>query len=117
MPFRNAAGGAVVGHAAEGGARGGPTLVNERGPELGRTQRGDLMDLQGGMTVVPAGQSAMMAAAAAGGRGGGGGITIDNRIIIDGREMKRWVTEAVRDEVQSKAGGDPVRFFRGRGRA
>jgi hypothetical protein len=112
-----ASGGAAVGHAAEGGPRCGITLVNEQGLELGRNQLGDLRSLQSGETVVPAGQSAMMAAAAAGGRGGGGGITIDNRIIIDGREMKRWVTEAVRDEVQSKAGGDPVRFFRGRGRA
>jgi hypothetical protein len=70
---RNAAGGAVVGHAAEGGARSGLTMVNEGGrPELLRTQQGTLIDAVGGQTVVPAGQSAMIAAAAAGGRDGGG---------------------------------------------
>jgi hypothetical protein len=70
---RNAAGGAVVGHAAEGGPRGGLTMVNERGPELLRQQGGALIDAVGGQTVVPAGQSAMIAAAAAGGRDGGSG--------------------------------------------
>jgi len=50
----NYAGGPVA-HAAEGGARTGPVLVNERGQMEGiRTPGGDLVDMAAGSSVVPA---------------------------------------------------------------
>lgn len=109
----NAAGGAVVGHAAEGGPRGGLTRVNEQGPELMRTQRGALIDAVGGQTVVPAGQSAMIAAAAAGGGGGVGGGPIVINLVLDRRTLGTATVDVLREQARSKAGGDITRLLRG----
>jgi len=112
---RNAAGGAVVGHAVEGGARGGMNLVNEMGPELGRTQGGDLLDLQSGMTIVPAGQAAALQTAAAGGQaaGGMGGRTIVVQLMLDRRVLQSVVVPMVQDHV--KRTGGVVQTSLGRG--
>lgn len=112
---RNAAGGAVVGHAAEGGARSGLTMVNERGPELLRTQQGALIDAVGGQTVVPAGQSAAIAAAAAGGQGGGwGGGPIVVQVMLDKRKVGEAVIDYTRGKIGSSAGGSVSTFFGGK---
>lgn len=110
---RNAAGGAVVGHAAEGGARGGPTLVNEHGTELGRTQRGDLVNLQSGMTVETAGRTAALQAAAGGGQTAGGGGPIIVQVMLDKRQIGRAVVDDIRRQVGGKAGGSVSKFFGG----
>ena len=112
MPFR-ASGGAAVGHAAEGGPRSGLTHVNEQGPELLRTQRGDLRSLQSGQTVVPAGQSAMIAAAAAGGGGIGGGGPIVINLILDRRTLGTATVDVLREKARTQAGGDITRLLRG----
>ncbi|HJV15612.1 MAG TPA: phage tail tape measure protein [Propionibacteriaceae bacterium] len=110
----NAAGGAVVGHAAEGGPRGGLTMVNERGRELLRTQQGDLIDAIGGETIVPAGQSASMAAAAGGGRGGGMAGPIVVQVMLDKRKIGEAMVDYVRKNVGGKAGGSVSTFFGGK---
>lgn len=111
----NAAGGAVVGHAAEGGARSGFTRVNEQGTELGRTQRGDLVDMIGGMTVVPAGQTAAIQAAAGGGQMGGGGVgmPIQINLMLDRRTLQTVNFDLMRESISNRGGN--VQSALGRG--
>jgi hypothetical protein len=106
---RLAAGGPVrgggVGSAQSGGARHGLTEVNEMGLELGRTQRGDLRELETGMTVVPAGQSAQIMAAANGGRGGGGGGGPVQLVLrSSGRRVDDLLMEIFRDAIAAEGG-------------
>lgn len=111
QPFsqgRKAAGGPVG--AASGGARSSITRVNEMGPELGREQNGVLRDLQTGMQVIPAGQSAqIMAGSNTGGYGGGGGagwsggpITVN--LVLDKRVLQSVVVPVTQDYVSGRGG-------------
>jgi hypothetical protein len=111
----NASGGPVR-PAVSGGARGGMTMVNEQGPELKRTQRGALIDAIGGETIVPAGQSAAIAAAAGGGQGGGGfgGGPITINLMVDRRVFGTATVESLRAGARAQAGGDIVRYLKGR---
>ncbi len=113
---RNAHGGAVVGHAAEGGARGGMTMVNEQGGEVARTQRGDLVDLQSGVTIETAGRTAALQAAAGGGQAGGGGGpggVVQINLNLDRRVLQTVVVDLTRDAVSTRGGN--VQSVLGRG--
>ncbi len=90
--------GGPVSHAAEGGARTGPVMVNERGLMEGiRTPGGDLVDMEAGSQVVPhANMQAMR---------GGGPIVVQLEVHSGGSRMDDLLTEVIRKVVRV-GGGD-----------
>lgn len=88
--------GGIVGHAAEGGPRNGPTLVGEDGPEIRNLAAGD--------HITPAGKTAQIL-----GQGGGGTMVL--RIESGGSRMDDLLVELIRKAV--RAGGGDVQVVLG----
>lgn len=92
------AAGGPVSHAAEGGARTGPVMVNERQNYEGiRTPQGDLIDMQVGSTVVPT-------ATMAGMRQQGGGQTIHLEFHSDGTDYGDFMVAQMRRAIRVRGG-------------
>jgi hypothetical protein len=85
--------GGIIGAAATGGARGGMTLVGERGPEL--------INAAPGSQVYSNADSARML----GGGGGGGGSMVIN-LVVDGMVIARAMADPMRKMVLNQYGGD-----------
>jgi hypothetical protein len=95
----NAAGGPVS-HAAEGGARTGRVLMNERGLMEGiRTPGGDLVDMESGSSVVPHTNMQSM-------RASGSGARVEILFGSDGSELGDLMVKLVRRHVRVVGGGD-----------
>lgn len=93
------ASGGPVAHAAEGGARTGPILVNEQGQEGARLPSGDLITLPMGSDVVPHSNMQSMT-----GRGGGG--RVDIVFGSDGSDLGDLLLGVVRRCVRVEGGGN-----------
>jgi ABC-type transporter Mla subunit MlaD len=93
------AAGGPVGHAAEGGARTGPVIVNEQGQEGARLPSGDLITLPMGSSVVPHSNMASMDASR-------GPARVEVLFGSDGSRIGDLLVEYVRQHVQIVGGGD-----------
>lgn len=93
------AAGGPVGHAAEGGARTGPVIVNEQGQEGARLPGGNVITLPMGSSVIPHSNMQSMAA-------GAGAPRVEVIFGSDGSDTGEFLARLVQRYVRVKGGGD-----------